>query len=893
LTYVVCHHNWSFLEGAKHTRTLKAGRHYFPFHLEIGGSLPSSISTLALGGASIAYKLRAVATRPLLAHNLQAMISVPLLRSFTSEALEYQQTLEIENTWPGKIMYSVVLPHKAWAVGDKLASLVKFSPLAKGVVVESIFTNVIETTKIYARSGHREEARIIASSRHDFIEGRPVLIESNQPWLTIGQSSPLAGRRSPRNLASSSSSPQPSRSSLSTSQPQSPAAPLATLPSSTVETSTQSTVASSSASVSGPQASITPGSSTVPSSSSSVTVSTENEESPDISSDIVATIFIPLVDHDDIEIIPSHTLEPITISHRVRWSIYIRNPDMHVSELRCSLPLVVLHKDLLTEARGYTRRTRRAVLQPGLLDCPDAQNELEEDLNALDELEDRELPSYTAHVRDRVANMYLPETATMRITNPWAIHGGTTSPAGFMEAASGSFALNEDGPAPPLVNTHDAIHILNNSNSDGHLISGQPVPLSPPPTRSSTNTSQTPPSQPLSRGLIRTPRSNSGYASPIQAAGHVMSHLPHVPGSGVSTPLDWINSELIMSLHENERRANGTRDGVNSRIHSRANSRAASPERSRPNSRPISPVENDASGHGHGGHGHRGLTGLLKAAKKGLAFTKHHHSQASGSQSAPSTTTTSSASSEHFSQVGGHRPHFWAPSNQASTPPQRPSLSLSPDPSTLAISQPAHSRSRPSSRASSPHRPHASRTTTGSTMATLPPATAPVFGTFPYLPLDGMRDDRLLHRALTEVPDYSIASRGFIGGVPPLSSMQGLPSYEECARSTTTVFRPTSPPLNSASQQDLAGIARPENRHLMLGQAKTGEEDRVGEMERRTASDGDLVRKFSRMGMRNEASRMNQAAVRVGSHMDLESETPSGNTSEDEGCGLQMRTRRK
>jgi hypothetical protein len=44
----------------------------------------------------------------------------------------------------------------------------------------------------------------------------------------------------------------------------------------------------------------------------------------------------------------------------------------------------------------------------------------------------------------------------------------------------------------------------------------------------------------------------------------------------------------------------------------------------------------------------------------------------------------------------------------------------------------------------------------------------------------------ILHRAFTEVPDYSIASRGFIGGgVPPLESMRGLPSYEEAARGAT------------------------------------------------------------------------------------------------------------
>ena len=31
------------------------------------------------------------------------------------------------------------------------------------------------------------------------------------------------------------------------------------------------------------------------------------------------------------------------------------------------------------------------------------------------------------------------------------------------------------------------------------------------------------------------------------------------------------------------------------------------------------------------------------------------------------------------------------------------------------------------------------------------------------------------------MPDYAVAARGFIGGVPPLSSMRGLPSYAEAA----------------------------------------------------------------------------------------------------------------
>ena len=47
---------------------------------------------------------------------------------------------------------------------------------------------------------------------------------------------------------------------------------------------------------------------------------------------------------------------------------------------------------------------------------------------------------------------------------------------------------------------------------------------------------------------------------------------------------------------------------------------------------------------------------------------------------------------------------------------------------------------------------------------------------------DPITGPMLLHRAFTQTPDYEVASRGFLGGgVPPLESFRGLPSYEEAA----------------------------------------------------------------------------------------------------------------
>src|SRR5882762_5133782 len=187
LTYSVCNHEWSFLEGAKrHRHTLKAGRHIFPFQLQIGGSLPSSLNTGVVGGASVAYKLHAVAVRPGLASNWQAVTPVTILRSFSAEALEYQQTLEIENSWPEKLMYSIMLPHKAWAIGDTVTTLAKFSPLAKGARVLTVATSILETTKFYVRQGCHEHTRVVASTKHEIVGHNAVCLDGiRTPHLQV------------------------------------------------------------------------------------------------------------------------------------------------------------------------------------------------------------------------------------------------------------------------------------------------------------------------------------------------------------------------------------------------------------------------------------------------------------------------------------------------------------------------------------------------------------------------------------------------------------------------------------------------------------------------------------------------------------------------------------
>ncbi|KAF8499673.1 hypothetical protein F5888DRAFT_1802161 [Russula emetica] len=650
MTYIVCNHEWSFFEGEKkNSHTLKAGRHLFPFQLNLGGSLPSTLYTNAYGGASVTYKLRATATRPGFAHNLQMQKVITLLRSFVPEAVEYQQSLEIENTWPEKIMYSIMVPHKAWAAGDDLTAAIKLSPLAKGA---------------------GKNQRGLSSP-----QGMNSVTVKQYGWNTETIARAQVCRRIHEITLSSPLIPLPYLGRAMSFTPSSSSGPSNDHPTHNNPEAGTSTSAHSSSPSAEPE-------------NESHSIPTDFELSGE---DVVTKLEISL----PLCTTPTHTLEPIIASHRIRWSIIMDNPDGHTSELRCSLPLHILDYRLLDEAKSATVETRRL-----LLGGPEVPEEGSPD--------HEQLPSYPSHIRDRIANMYLPDQAVLRVFNPWIHHG--ISPVQQLE-------MDQDG-----------------RHSD--FTSGTHTPL------------------------------EAYYVSPPIGHGD----------------LEYVNSELLLSLSQNtpppietthrdmgslpettppSRSASRRTSQVSSLVQSRAHSRAPSTERELSSSS----HHQNHSRRSSSGSGNTNANATSTTGPEAAAPSTYLHSNSTASRNLhglfhatlkPLTSLTSS-----FALPSRHYTPLIPP-----TPPH-PSLSYS-------------SGSNPPGTTTG-----SSSSTSTSTPTTSLPRTVPV------------TSHSLLHRAFTSVPDYDIASRGFLGGVTPLETLQGLPSYEEAEMQ------------RSRSESDLASIAHP------------------------------------------------------------------------------------
>ncbi|TXT04419.1 uncharacterized protein COLE_07238 [Cutaneotrichosporon oleaginosum] len=338
-THNIIAHDWSFLQGNKrHTHTLKAGLHTFPFSFTIDGNLPSSVTTFP-GDGDITYRLRAQVIRSGLAFNLSAYRTFTVVRTYTPEALEFNQTLEIENTWPGKIMYSITLPFKAYAAGDSIPVILKFMPIAKGVRVINITSVVKEYSLVNTRGSTHPETRAVITVKHDIVDGRPKIVEREIMRPPYHWSGMAASEWRPEILEVV---PGEALSGASTTRSSGEG-------SNRHEETTEEVLES-----------LTRG-----------------------DDELSLKVMIPLPPWTT----PTHTIKPVYVTHKVKWSCSIANADGHISELRCALPICILDNSLLMEARMNGAPARNLLLG----------------IDAEASAQQVDLPSYSNHVYDRVA----------------------------------------------------------------------------------------------------------------------------------------------------------------------------------------------------------------------------------------------------------------------------------------------------------------------------------------------------------------------------------------------------------------------------------------------------------------------------------------------------------
>ncbi|KAK0709776.1 hypothetical protein B0T26DRAFT_654179 [Lasiosphaeria miniovina] len=137
---------------ATHTKgvILPAGNYEWPFELLLPGQTTESVE--GMREASITYKLKATVARGKLAYDLHAYKRLRIIRTLESSALEFLHAMSVENIWPNKVEYSIVIPQKAVVFGSSIPLETRFTPLLKGLELGDITIRLLEVHDILLQS---------------------------------------------------------------------------------------------------------------------------------------------------------------------------------------------------------------------------------------------------------------------------------------------------------------------------------------------------------------------------------------------------------------------------------------------------------------------------------------------------------------------------------------------------------------------------------------------------------------------------------------------------------------------------------------------------------------------------------------------------------------------
>ncbi|KAI6245063.1 HECT-type ubiquitin ligase-interacting protein creD [Erysiphe necator] len=133
-------------ESSSKGTIMHSGNYEWPFELIIPGSIAESVQ--GIRETYIVYNLKAKVARGKLAHDLVTWKPVRIIRTMESADADLSQPMIVENVWPNKIEYSVMVPQKTVIFGTAVEVQMRFTVLLKGLRIGEIRCHILEIVEL-------------------------------------------------------------------------------------------------------------------------------------------------------------------------------------------------------------------------------------------------------------------------------------------------------------------------------------------------------------------------------------------------------------------------------------------------------------------------------------------------------------------------------------------------------------------------------------------------------------------------------------------------------------------------------------------------------------------------------------------------------------------------
>lgn len=125
-----------------HSFLLPKGNYSLPFKIYLPANVCETVEGLPIG--TLLYKLQCSIERGRFEKSHQTSKHIRIVRTLHPRNMNLLDSIDVDNTWVGKLQYCVSMPKKAVAIGSTIPIHITIIPIAKGLSLKAINACIVE-----------------------------------------------------------------------------------------------------------------------------------------------------------------------------------------------------------------------------------------------------------------------------------------------------------------------------------------------------------------------------------------------------------------------------------------------------------------------------------------------------------------------------------------------------------------------------------------------------------------------------------------------------------------------------------------------------------------------------------------------------------------------------
>lgn len=128
--------------SSNHSFLLPKGNYNLPFKVYLPTNIPETVESLPLG--TLLYKLQCNIERGRFEKSVNVSKHIRIVRTLNPQNLNLTDSIDVSNTWVGKLQYNVNMTKKGVAIGSTIPINITIIPIVKGLSLKAINGCIVE-----------------------------------------------------------------------------------------------------------------------------------------------------------------------------------------------------------------------------------------------------------------------------------------------------------------------------------------------------------------------------------------------------------------------------------------------------------------------------------------------------------------------------------------------------------------------------------------------------------------------------------------------------------------------------------------------------------------------------------------------------------------------------